>query len=112
MSILVISLCGEIKCCITILTWLCSIHGNSDRAMEGDLIIPWDACHTTRDLSHERELRDTALAKQVVETIAREMAKAHAYYQALLNERGTAAMPTILKMTSGALGFKVMDPFD
>ena len=40
------------------------------------------------------------------------MAKAHAYYQALLNERHTAAMPTSLKMTSGALGFKVMDPFD
>ena len=31
---------------------------------------------------------------------------------ALLNERDAAAMPTSLKMTSGALGFKVMDPFD
>ena len=40
-----------------------------------------------------------------------EMVKAHAHYQALLNERGAAAMPTSLKMTSGALGFKVMDPF-
>ena len=39
-----------------------------------------------------------------------EMAKAHPHYQALLNDRG--AMPTSLKMTSGALGFKVMDPFD
>ena len=47
-----------------------------------------------------------------MEAIAREMAKAHAHYQALLNERSTAAMPTNLKMTSGALGFKVMDPFD
>ena len=26
--------------------------------------------------------------------------------------RGAAAMPTSIKMTSGALGFKVMDPFD
>ena len=34
------------------------------------------------------------------------------HYQALLNERSAAAMPTSLKMTSGALGFKVMDPFD
>ena len=40
------------------------------------------------------------------------MAKAHIHYQALLNDRGAAAMPTSLKMTSGALGFKVMDPFD
>ena len=46
------------------------------------------------------------------EAIAREMAKAHMHYQALLNETDTAAMPTCLKMTSGALGFKVMDPFD
>ena len=40
------------------------------------------------------------------------MAKVHTHYQALLNERSAAAMPTSLKMTSGTLGFKVMDPFD
>ena len=40
------------------------------------------------------------------------MAKAHTHYQALLNERSAAAMPTSLKATSGANGFKVMDPFD
>ena len=40
------------------------------------------------------------------------MAKAHAQYQALLNERSTAVIPTSLKVTSGANGFKVMDPFD
>ena len=34
------------------------------------------------------------------------------HYQALLNERGTATMPSSLKMASRALGFKVMDPFD
>ena len=79
----------------------------------GDSITsPRDACHINRDLGQEREARDTTLAKQVVETVAREMAKAHAHYQALLNERGAAAMPTSLKMTSGALGFKVMNPFD
>ena len=55
---------------------------------------------------------DTALAKQVAEAVTREMAKAHVQYQALLNERSTAAMPTNLKVTSGASGFKVMDPFD
>ena len=59
-----------------------------------------------------RGARDAILAKQVAEAIAREMAKAHTHYQALLNGRGTAAMPTSLKMTSGALGFRVMDPFD
>ena len=40
------------------------------------------------------------------------MAKAQTHYEALLNERSAAAMPTSLKMTSGALGFKVMDPFE
>ena len=40
------------------------------------------------------------------------MAKAHAQYQALLNDRSAAAIPTSLKVTSGANGFKVMDPFD
>ena len=78
----------------------------------GNLTSPQDALHANRDLSQEREARDTTLAKQVVEAIAREMAKAHAHYQALLNDRGAAAMPTSLKMTSGALGFKVMDHFD
>ena len=56
-------------------------------------------------------MRDTTLAKQLVEAVAREMAKAHAHYQALLNERSTAAMPTSCKVTSGANGLKVMDPF-
>ena len=40
------------------------------------------------------------------------MAKAHAHYQALLNERSTTVIPTSLKVTSGANGFKVMDSFD
>ena len=73
---------------------------------------PPDAHHTNRDLSQEREARDAALAKQLAEAVAREMAKAHTHYQALLNERSAATMPTSLKMTSRTLGFKVMDPFD
>ena len=40
------------------------------------------------------------------------MTKAHAQYQALLNDRSTDAIPTSLKVISGANGFKVMDPFD
>ena len=46
------------------------------------------------------------------EAVAREMAKAHAHYQALLNDRSTATIQTSLKISSGANGFKVMDLFD
>ena len=65
-----------------------------------------------RDLSWDREARDAALAKTITEAVAREMAKAHAQYQALLNNRSAAIIPTSLKVTSGANGFKVLDPFD
>ena len=71
-----------------------------------------EACQTNRDHSREREAQDTALAKTITEAVAREMAKAHEHYQALLNERSTPVIPTSLKVTSGANGFKVMDPFD
>ena len=86
---------------------------NKDGEAAADSITsPWDTHHTNRDLSQEREAWDTSLAKTITEAVAREMAKAHVHYQALLNEKSTAAMPTILKVTSGASGFKVMDPFD
>ena len=73
---------------------------------------PLDACQSNRDLSQDWEARDAALAKTITKAVAREMTKAHAQYQALLNDRSTAAIPTILKVTSGANGFKVMDPFN
>ena len=85
---------------------------DGEAASTESITSPWDACHTNRDLSREREARDAALAKQVVEAVTREMAKTHAHYQTLLNERSAAAMPISLKVTSGAYGFKVMDPFD
>ena len=56
--------------------------------------------------------KDTALAQTITEAVAREMAKAHGHYQAILNERGTATLQTSLKVSSEANGFKVMDPFD
>ena len=84
----------------------------TEGALGDSITSPWDAHHTNRDLSQEREARDAALAKPVAEAIAREMAKAHVHYQALLNERGAVAMLTSLKMISGALDFKVMDPFE
>ena len=40
------------------------------------------------------------------------MAKAHAHYQAIVNERGAATLQTSLKVSSGANGFKVMNPFN
>ena len=73
---------------------------------------PRDAFHTNRDLSQEKEAQDITLAKTITEAVAREMAKAHAHYQALLNKRSATIIPTSLKVTSGANGFKVMDPFD
>ena len=76
------------------------------------IIRPQDTCHTSRSLSWETEVWDAALAKTIAEAVAREIAKAHAHYQALLNEKRAAVMPTSLKVTSGASGFKVMDPFD
>ena len=77
---------------------------------------PWDACHTNRDLSQEREVREAAryatLAKQVVEAIAGEMIKAHVHYQAIINEMSTATMPTSFKVTFGTSGLNLMDPFN
>ena len=73
---------------------------------------PHVACQNNRDLSQEREARDTILAKPITKAVAREMAKAHAHYQALPNERSAPVIPTSLKVTSRANGFKVMDPFD
>ena len=72
----------------------------------------WDAHQSNRDLSWDWEARDAALAKTIVEAVTREMAKAHVQNQALLNNRSAAVIPTGLKVTSGANGFKVMDPFD
>ena len=40
------------------------------------------------------------------------MAKAHVHYTALINEQSAATKQTSLKVTSGASGFNVMDPFD
>ena len=73
---------------------------------------PQDACQSNRNLSQDREARVAALARTTTEAVIREMAKAHAHYQTLLNDRSAAVNPTNLKVTSGANGFKVMDPFD
>ena len=64
----------------------------SEGVSGNNALSPQNAHQANRDLSQERDARDAALAKQVAEAIAREMAKAHMHYQALLNERGAAAM--------------------
>ena len=73
---------------------------------------PRDAHQSNRDLSWDHDAWDTTLAKIIAKAVTREMSKAHAHYQALLNDRSTATIQTSLKVTSGANGFKVMDPFD
>ena len=67
---------------------------------------------TNRDHSQDQEARDTTLAQTITEAVAREVAKAHAHYQAILNEKGVATLQTSLKVSSGSHGFKVMDPFN
>ena len=72
-----------------------------------------DGCQDTqRDHSQDQEARDITLAQTITEAFAREMAKAHVHYQAILSERGTATLSTSFKISSGSHGFKVMDPFN
>ena len=73
---------------------------------------PQDGCRDSwRYLSQDQEARDAALVQTITQAVTREMAKAHAHYQAILNE-STSTLQTSLKVSSGANGFKVMDPFD
>ena len=73
---------------------------------------PQDAYQSNRDLSQDCKAWDAVLAKTIAKAVTREMAKAHAHYQALLDDRSTATIQTSLKVSSGANGFKVIDPFD
>ena len=83
-------------------------HSNSGTMGEG-AESAHNACQAARDLSHER---DAALSRQIAEATARETAKVTVHFQALLDERTTLSLAGSLKVTSGAAGFKVMDPFD
>ena len=69
----------------------------------------WDAW---RDHSRDQDAKDATLAQTITKAVAREVAKGHAHYQAILNERGATILPTSLKISSGSHGFKVMDPFN
>ena len=63
-----------------------------------------------RDLSQDREARDATLVQTITKAVTREMAKAHAHYQVILNEKSTETLQTSLKVSSRVNGFKVMDP--
>ena len=69
----------------------------------------WD---TQRDHSQDQEARDATLAQTIAKAVAREMAKAHAHYQVILNEKGATTLQTSRKVSSGSHGFKVMDRFN
>ena len=88
-------------------------HQDEDTTASSETVTsPQDTCQSNRDFSQDWEARDATLAKTITEAVTRGMANAHAQYQALLNDRSTAAIPTSLKVSLGANGFKVMDPFD
>ena len=88
-------------------------HQDGETAASSETITsPRNTCQSNRDLSRDRDAQDAALAKTITEAVTREVAKAHAHYQALLNDRSATTIQTSLKVSSGANGFKVMDPFD
>ena len=91
-----------------------------DKTKDGDAAT---SSETNRDHSWDQEARDTTLAKTITEAVTREtqtiaevvtreMAKAHAQYQATVNANCAPTLPTTLKVTSGSNGFRIMDPFD
>ena len=91
-------------------------HDGETAASSKTITSPQDTCQDVHwdiwDLSQDHKAQDTDLAKTITEAVTREMTKAHVHYQAILNERGAATLQTSLKVSSGANGFKVMDPFD
>ena len=87
-------------------------HNESETTGDGESTATKEARNAhqaSRDLIHERE---ATLHRQIVGAIARETAKVTAHFQAILNERTTLSLAGSLKVTSGAAGFKLMDPFD
>ena len=88
------------------------------RIRMGRLLLPRPTVHgmpaldSHQDLSQDCEARDATLVQTIAEAVTREMAKTHAHYQVILNEKSAATLQTSLKISSGANDFKVMDPFN
>ena len=74
-------------------------HQDGETTTSETITSPQDAHQSNRDLSRDREARDATLAKTIAKAVTREMAEAHVQYQALLNNRSTAVIPTSLKVT-------------
>ena len=88
-------------------------HKDGETAATSETNNPQDGHQNSwRDHSRDQEARDTALVQTIAKAVTREVVKAHAHYQAILNEKSTSTLQTSLKISSGANGFKVMDPFD
>ena len=81
-----------------------------DKHKDGETAATSETSRDTQDLSQDCEARDATLVQTITEAVAREVAKAHAHYQAILNEKGASTLQTSLKISSGACGFKVMGP--
>ena len=66
-------------------------HNGETAASSKTITSPRDTCQdalqSNRDLSGDHKARDATLAKTITKAVAREMAKAQAHYQAILNER-------------------------
>ena len=63
-----------------------------------------------RDLNRDHEARDAALAQTIAAAVAREMAKAHAHYQAIINERGAATFKPALKYLQEQMVLRLWSP--
>ena len=73
--------------------------GNKDETNDGETTASetQDGCwDSQRDHSQDLEARNTALAQTITEAVAREMAKAHVQYQAIINEKSAPTLPTSL----------------
>ena len=88
-------------------------HKDGETAATSETNNPQGGCWDSwRDHSQDQEARDATLVQTIAKAVTREVAKAHVHYQAILNEKGASTLQTSLKISSGANGFKVMDPFD
>ena len=88
-------------------------HKDRETAATSETNNTQDGCwDSQRDHSQDQEASNATLAQTIAEAVTREMEKAHAHYQGILNEKGASTLQTSLKISSGAKGFKVMDPFD
>ena len=86
-------------------------HKDGETAATSETNNPQDGCRDSqKDHSKDQDARDAALAQTIAEAVAREIEKAHAHYQAILNEKGAATLPTSLKISAGSHGFKLWTP--